>query len=123
MTGRPAGSAFEQHPGSVLAYAESPVNPAMTVVDLQALADIAHRHGALLLVDNTFATPYCQRPLGLGADLVIHSTTKFLSGHGALIGGALVGRDPELVGGRIAFIQKYLGRSPARLTPGWPTWG
>lgn len=111
----PAGweRAFEQHPGSVLAYAESPVNPAMTVVDLQALADIAHRHGALLLVDNTFATPYCQRPLGLGADLVIHSTTKFLSGHGALIGGALVGRDPELVGGRIAFIQKYLGAIPS----------
>lgn len=105
--------AFEHHPGSVLAYAESPVNPAMTLVDLQAVADIAHQQGARLLVDNTFATPYCQRPLSLGADLVIHATTKYLSGHGAIIGGAIVGCDRELMEEKIGFIQKYLGAVPS----------
>lgn len=105
--------AFAQHPGSVLAYAESPVNPAMAVVDLQAVAEIAHQYGARLLVDNTFATPYCQRPLALGADLVIHATTKYLSGHGAIIGGVVVGRDRDLMDERIGFVQKYLGAVPS----------
>ena len=64
--------------------------PTSRVVDLAAVAEIAHRAGAWLMVDNTFASPYCQRPLTLGADVVIHSTTKYLSGHGQVIGGAVV---------------------------------
>jgi methionine-gamma-lyase len=82
--------AFAAHPDAPLAYAESPVNPSMQLVDLQAVARIAHAHGAWLMVDNTFATPYCQRPLTLGADVIVHSTTKYLNGHGLIIGGALV---------------------------------
>ena len=83
-------AAFEAHPNARLAYAETPANPTMAVVDLKDVAEIAHQHGAWLAVDNTFATPFCQRPLSLGADVVAHSTTKFLSGHGALTGGAVV---------------------------------
>jgi methionine-gamma-lyase len=87
--------AFREHPQATLAYTESPVNPSMSVIDLAMVAEIAHQHGAWLMVDNTFATPYCQRPLSLGADVVIHSTTKYLSGHGAVIGGAIVTRHPD----------------------------
>lgn len=82
--------AFRRHPGAALAYAETPANPTLAIVDLRAVAEIAHRHGAWLMVDNTFATPYCQRPLSLGADIVAHATTKYLSGHGLTIGGAVV---------------------------------
>lgn len=89
--------AFASHPAASLAYAESPANPTMSIVDLQSLAAIAHRHNAWLAVDNTFATPYCQRPLTLGADIVIHSTTKYLSGHGSVIGGTVVSRHVEFV--------------------------
>lgn len=85
-------AAFRQHPQARLAYAESPVNPSMSIVDLRLVAEIAHNYGAWLMVDNTFATPYCQRPLTLGADVVVHSTTKYLSGHGTVIGGATVTR-------------------------------
>ncbi len=90
-------AAFEEHPKAVLAYLETPANPTMTVIDIQMVAEIAHQYGAWVIVDNTFATPYCQRPLTLGADIVVHSTTKFLSGHGAIIGGALVSRHPAFV--------------------------
>ena len=83
-------AAFRDHPEAVLAYAETPANPTMLLVDLAGVAEIAHRRQAWLAVDNTFATPYCQRPLSLGADLVVHSTTKYLSGHGLVIGGAVV---------------------------------
>ena len=82
--------AFEEHPDARIAYTETPVNPTMAVVDVRAVAEIAHRHNAWVLIDNTFATPYCQRPLTLGADVVIHSTTKYLSGHGLIIGGMVV---------------------------------
>jgi methionine-gamma-lyase len=82
--------AFQRHPGAALAYAETPANPTLALVDLQAAAEIAHRHGAWLMVDNTFATPYCQRPLSLGADIVAHATTKYLAGHGLTIGGVVV---------------------------------
>jgi len=88
-------AAFHSHPQATMAYVESPVNPSMAIVDLQMVAEIAHQHGAWLMVDNTFATPYCQRPLSFGADVVIHSTTKYLSGHGAVIGGAVVTRHTE----------------------------
>jgi cystathionine gamma-synthase len=78
-------------PGSTkLIWVETPTNPLLTVADLPALATIAHDAGALLVVDNTFATPYLQQPLALGADIVVHSTTKYAGGHSDVIGGALV---------------------------------
>jgi len=95
--------AFRANPDAVLAYAETPVNPTLEMVDLAAAAEIAHCHGAWLMVDNTFATPYCQRPLTLGADVVLHSTTKYLSGHGLIIGGAAVSSHP-------AFVKEKLGK-------------
>ena len=82
--------AFNEHKNVSLAYIESPVNPTLSLVDIQAVTELAHQHGAWVMVDNTFATPYCQRPLTLGADIVIHSTTKYLNGHGLIIGGALI---------------------------------
>ena len=101
--------AFERNPHAVLAYAETPANPTMQVVDLAAVAEIAHQHGAWLAVDNTFATPFCQRPLSLGADIVVHSTTKFLSGHGVIIGGALVSRQIEYMQNELPPLVKILG--------------
>jgi len=73
-------------------YVETPINPTLKLVDLEAVAEIAHANGALLVVDNTFSTPYLQRPLALGADVVVHSATKYLGGHGDLIAGLAVGR-------------------------------
>lgn len=89
--------AFQQNPDAALAFAETPSNPAMSLADLEMIADIAHRQHVRLMVDNTFASPYCQRPLSLGADIVLHSTTKYLSGHGLIIGGAVVSTDVEWV--------------------------
>ncbi|KXS36917.1 MAG: O-succinylhomoserine sulfhydrylase [Halomonadaceae bacterium T82-2] len=83
-------------PRTKLLFAETPSNPLSELVDIAALADIAHHHGALLAIDNCFLTPALQRPLALGADLVIHSATKYLDGQGRAIGGAVVGRDKEL---------------------------
>jgi methionine-gamma-lyase len=76
-----------------LVYVESPSNPAMQVTDIPAAAAIAHEHGSLLAVDNTFASPYLQRPLDLGADVVLHSITKFINGHADVVGGILVAND------------------------------
>jgi methionine-gamma-lyase len=106
-------AAFEAHPNAKLAYAETPANPTMAVVDLNRLAELAHRHGAWLAVDNTFATPYCQRPLSLGADIVMHSTTKFLSGHGALTGGAVVSAHPDYIHKTLYTFVKILGGIPS----------
>lgn len=83
-------------PATRLLFAETPSNPLSEVVDIAALADIAHRNGALLAIDNCFLTPALQKPITLGADLVIHSATKYLDGQGRAIGGAVVGRDKEL---------------------------
>ncbi|MGM1051975.1 MAG: O-succinylhomoserine sulfhydrylase [Pseudomonadota bacterium] len=83
-------------PATRLLFAETPSNPLSEVVDIAALAEIAHRHGAWLAIDNCFLTPALQRPLALGADLVIHSATKYLDGQGRAVGGAVVGRDKEL---------------------------
>ena len=85
----------------------------MAVVDLKAVAELAHQHGAWLAVDNTFATPYCQRPLSLGADIVVHSTTKFLSGHGALTGGAVVSSHPDYIHKTLYSFVKILGGIPS----------
>jgi methionine-gamma-lyase len=83
-------------PDTRLVYVESPSNPAMQVTDISGAAAIAHEHGALLAVDNTFASPYLQRPLALGADIVLHSVTKFINGHADLVGGVLVATDPAV---------------------------
>ena len=71
-------------------WAETPTNPLLSIADIAALAGLAHEYDALLVVDNTFASPYLQQPLGLGADVVVHSTTKYLGGHSDVVGGALV---------------------------------
>ena len=83
-------------PNTRIIYVESPSNPAMLVTDLQAVAEIAHGHGALLVVDNTFASPYLQKPLELGADVVLHSVTKFINGHADVVGGIVVARTEAL---------------------------
>lgn len=87
---------------------ESPANPLLTVTDLAAAAEIAHRHDALLIVDNTFMTPYLQRPLELGADIVLHSATKYLGGHSDVIAGLAVVKTKELAE-RLHFIQNATG--------------
>ena len=98
-------------------WAETPTNPLLTVVDIAALAQIAHEAGALLVVDNTFASPYLQQPLALGADVVVHSTTKYLGGHSDVIGGGLVASDAEL-GERLAYHQNAMGSVPGP----WDSW-
>jgi cystathionine gamma-synthase len=98
-------------PSTRLVWCESPTNPLLNIADIAALAGIAHEAGARLLVDNTFATPYLQTPLGLGADAVLHSTTKYLGGHSDVIGGALVTDDAEL-DEQIAFLQNGAGAVP-----------
>lgn len=84
-------------PNTRLLFAETPANPLTEIVDVRALADIAHRNGSLLVIDNCFCTPALQRPLALGADIVVHSATKYLDGQGRALGGAIVG-DAERVG-------------------------
>lgn len=98
-------------PNTKLIWIESPTNPLLNIGDISALADIAHTSGAKLVVDNTFATPYLQRPLLLGADVVVHSTTKYLGGHSDVIGGALVTDDAEL-DSAFAFLQNGAGAVP-----------
>src|SRR5215213_9630523 len=93
-----------------LVWIETPTNPLLQVLDIAAIARVAHRAGALLAVDNTFASPYLQRPLALGADLVVHSTTKYLGGHSDVVGGAVVGRRDLL--GPIRFTQNAAGGVP-----------
>ena len=94
-----------------LVWLETPSNPLLRIADIAALAAIAHDAGALLVVDNTFATPYLQRPLEFGADIVLHSTTKYLGGHSDVVGGALVTPDPELYE-RLRFLQNAAGPVP-----------
>ncbi|MCI0636981.1 MAG: cystathionine gamma-synthase [Actinobacteria bacterium] len=96
---------------TALVWVESPTNPFLKVVDIAAVAELAHRAGARCVVDNTFATPYLQRPLELGADVVLHSMTKYLGGHSDLIGGALVTSDDEL-SERLAFLVNAAGAVP-----------
>jgi len=89
-------------------WLETPTNPLLNVADIALVAQIAHENGALLVVDNTFASPYLQRPLELGADVVVHSTTKYMGGHSDVVGGALVVRDAGLAD-KIAFHQNAIG--------------
>ncbi len=92
-------------------WLESPTNPLLNLVDIRAAADAAHSVGALVVVDNTFATPYLQQPLSLGADVVLHSTTKYLGGHSDVVGGFVATND-DATSERLAFLQKSLGAVP-----------
>jgi cystathionine gamma-synthase len=98
-------------PQTRLVWVETPTNPLLSIVDISALADFAHQRGALLVVDNTFATPYLQRPLDLGADAVVHSTTKYLGGHSDVVGGFVATSNGELAE-RLAFLQNAVGAVP-----------
>ena len=103
---------LEKSSGRVRAvYVETPSNPTLRVTDLSELAALAHAHGALLIADNTFATPFVQRPLRFGADIVVHSTTKFLNGHGTGVAGAIVCRDPQLLADKIVPVYRLYGGS------------
>jgi cystathionine gamma-synthase len=94
-----------------IVWLETPTNPLLNIVDLRAAVDAAHAAGALVVVDNTFASPYLQQPLSFGADVVLHSTTKYLGGHSDLIGGFLATNDPTIAE-RLYFLQKSLGAVP-----------
>jgi cystathionine gamma-synthase len=94
-----------------LVWIETPSNPLLSIVDIAAVTAVAHRHSALVVVDNTFATPYLQRPLSLGADIVVHSSTKYLGGHSDVVGGFLAVAD-ESVADRLAFFQNAAGGVP-----------
>jgi cystathionine beta-lyase/cystathionine gamma-synthase len=94
-----------------LVWIETPSNPMLNVVDIRAAAEAAHAAGAILVVDNTFATPYLQQPLELGADIVVHSTTKYLGGHSDVVGGFAATNDPTIAE-RLFFLQKSLGAVP-----------
>jgi cystathionine gamma-synthase len=96
-------------PGATrIVWVETPTNPLLGIADIAALADVAHEAGALLVVDNTFASPYLQQPITLGADIVVHSTTKYCGGHSDVIGGALITRTDELAE-PLAFLQNAVG--------------
>ena len=94
-----------------LVWLETPTNPALNLVDIAAASEAAHAAGALVVVDNTFATPYLQQPLALGADVALHSTTKYLGGHSDVVGGFVATND-DGVGEELAFLQKSLGAVP-----------
>ena len=98
-------------------WIETPTNPLMSIFDIRALSDLAHERGAIVVVDNTFATPYLQQPLALGADVVIHSTTKYIGGHSDVVGGAAVMNDDELAE-KVGFLQNAVGAVPGP----WDTW-
>jgi methionine-gamma-lyase len=106
-------AALQANPNTTLIYVETPANPTMLVIDLKEVAEIAHQNGCWLVVDNTFATPYCQQPLSLGADVVVHSTTKYLSGHGVIIGGVVVSQHLGYMRQEIPLIVKTLGGAPS----------
>jgi len=95
-----------------LLWIESPTNPLLQITDIRGASKVAHRHGALCLVDNTFASPFFQRPLILGADLVLHSTTKYLSGHADVVGGAICLNERPLYN-RLKFMQNAAGATPS----------
>ncbi len=105
----PAAVAAAVRPGQTkVVWVETPTNPLLGIADIAALAEVARAAGALLVVDNTFASPYLQQPLALGADVVVHSTTKYLGGHSDVIGGGLVAADAE-VAERLAYHQNAMG--------------
>ncbi|CAN5837541.1 cystathionine gamma-synthase [soil metagenome] len=98
-------------PNTRIVWAETPTNPYLKIVDIESVATIAHQAGARLVVDNTFASPYLQRPLDLAADFVVHSATKYLGGHSDVVGGLVVGNDPESYD-NLKFLQNAAGAVP-----------
>jgi cystathionine beta-lyase/cystathionine gamma-synthase len=98
-------------PATRYVYVETPSNPLLRITDIASIARVAHSRGKLVVVDNTFATPFLQRPLELGADIVLHSLTKYLGGHSDVVGGALIGNDTKLQG-ELAFFQNAVGGTP-----------
>ena len=106
----PKAVAAAIQPSTQLCWLETPTNPLLRLADIRAIAAVCSARRVRLCVDNTFMTPYFQRPLDLGADLVVHSTTKYLNGHSDVVGGAVIGRDDELRA-RVAFVQNSLGGS------------
>src|SRR5579863_2301003 len=98
-------------PETAMVWIETPTNPLLDIIDIAAVAELAHAHGALVVVDNTFATPWLQQPLSLGADIVVHSTTKYLSGHSDVIGGFAATNDADLAQ-RIGYLQNAAGAVP-----------
>jgi cystathionine gamma-synthase len=108
----PARLEAEWPAGTAMVWAETPTNPAMAVVDIAAVAEVAHAHDARLVVDNTFATPYLQQPLALGADVVVHSSTKYLGGHSDVVGGCVALDDDDLAA-MIGFTQNAVGAVPS----------
>ena len=104
-------------PNTAMLWIETPTNPLLTIFDITALSAFAHERGARVVVDNTFATPYLQRPLELGADVVVHSTTKYLGGHSDVVGGAVLTDDDE-VAEQLLFLQNAVGAVPGP----WDAW-
>ncbi|HET6310693.1 MAG TPA: cystathionine gamma-synthase [Candidatus Nitrosotalea sp.] len=99
-------------PATKLVWLESPTNPLMRIVDIDAVSEVAHSHGAMVCVDNTFATPYLQQPLHLGADFVVHSSTKYIGGHSDVVGGAILTNDDGLEK-QLRFHQNAVGAIPS----------
>jgi cystathionine gamma-lyase len=110
---KPAALAGAIRPETRLVWVETPTNPLLELVDLAAVAHTAHQHGLLAVCDNTFATPFLQRPLEHGFDVVVHSTTKFLNGHSDAVGGAAVVRAGSDLGERLAYLQNAVGGVPS----------
>lgn len=104
-----AEDALKLHPDIRMIYLETPANPTIQCVDIEELARLGKKYGKIIACDNTFATPYLQQPFRLGADFVVHSTTKFLNGHGTLIGGVLLGRDLDFMKTHATKIHRMLG--------------
>jgi len=102
-----------RHPETKVVYLETPANPTLGVIDISATAQLAAAHGARVVTDNTFATPILQRPLAHGADVVIHSTTKYINGHGTVIGGAAITNDPQLMEEAISPQTRFVGGVPS----------
>lgn len=100
---------IKKDPSIRMLYIETPANPTIQCVDIEALTEIAKRHGLIVACDNTFATPYLQQPFRFGVDYVLHSTTKFLNGHGTAIGGILIGTDVEFMKSRVTKTHRMLG--------------
>jgi len=109
----PSGGDYEKaiRPTTKLIWIETPTNPLLRLVDIQAVAEVAHRHNLLLVVDNTFSSPYFQQPLTLGADIVLHSTTKYINGHSDVVGGAVV-MNSDTVYEALKFHQNAAGAVP-----------
>lgn len=106
----PAGFAKIINAKTKLVWIETPTNPLLQILDIAAIGELAHRNGSLLAVDNTFASPYLQQPIALGADYVVHSTTKYLGGHSDVVGGAVIGKKDLLQ--TVAFFQNAAGGTP-----------